>query len=35
MEETDKELVEYLLLSIYLRYKDICLKAALDKLPFY
>jgi len=35
MEETNKELVKYLFFSIYLKYKDICLKAALDKLPFY
>jgi len=35
MEETDKELVKYLFFSIYLKYKDIYLKATLDKLPFY
>jgi len=35
MEETDKELVKCLFFSIYLKYKDIYLKAALDKLPFY
>jgi len=35
MEETDEELVKRFLFSIYLRYKDIYLKAALNKLPFY
>jgi len=35
MEKTNKELVKYLFLSIYLRYKDIYLKAALDKLFLY
>ena len=35
MEETDKELVKRLLFSIYLKYKDIYLKAALNKLFFF
>jgi len=35
MEETNKELVERLFFSIYLKYKNICLKAALNKLFFY
>jgi len=35
MEETNKELVERLFFSTYLRYKDIYLKAALNKLPLY
>ena len=35
MEETDEELVKRLLLSIYLSYKDIYLKAASDILPPY
>jgi len=35
MEKTNKELVKRLFLSIYLRYKDIYLKAALDKLSLY
>ena len=34
-EETDEELVKCLLSTIYLGYKDIYLKAALDKLPLY
>jgi len=34
-EETDKELVKYLFFSIYLKYKNMYLKAALNKLPFY
>jgi len=32
-KETDKKLVERLLFTIYINYKDIFLKAALDKLP--
>ena len=35
MEETDEKLVKRLLFSIYSKYKDIYLKAVLDKLPFY
>jgi hypothetical protein len=34
-KETNKELVERLLPTIYVGYKDIFLKAALDKLPPY
>ena len=34
-EETDKELVECLLPTIYAGYKDIFLKVALDELPPY
>jgi len=34
-EETNKELVKRLLPTIYMGYKDIFLKAALDKLPPY
>jgi len=34
-KETNKELVERLLLTIYAGYKDVFLKAALDKLPPY
>src|SRR6266481_4445645 len=34
-EETNKELVKRLLPTIYAGYKDIFLKAALDKLPPY
>jgi len=34
-EETDKELVERLLPTIYMGYKDAFLKAALDELPPY
>jgi len=34
-KETDKELVKCLLFTIYTDYKDIFLKAALDKLPPY
>src|SRR6267378_4711605 len=34
-EETNKELVKYLLPTIYMGYKNIFLKAALDKLPPY
>jgi len=35
IKETNKELVKRLFFSIYLRYKDICLEAALDKLSLY
>ena len=34
-KETNKELVERLLPTIYINYKDAFLKAALDKLPPY
>jgi len=34
-EETNKELVKRLLLTIYAKYKDAFLKAALDKLSPY
>jgi len=34
-KETDKELVKHLFPTIYINYKDIFLKAALDKLPLY
>ena len=34
-KETDKELVKRLLFTIYAGYKNIFLKAALDKLPPY
>ena len=34
-KETDEELVKRLLFTIYINYKDIFLKAALDKLPPY
>src|SRR5712672_1444802 len=34
-KETNKELVKRLLSTIYMGYKDIFLKAALDKLPPY
>ena len=34
-KETKKELVKYLLSTIYLEYKNVFLKAALDKLPSY
>ena len=34
-KETDKELVKRLLPTIYSKYKDIYLKAALNKLPLY
>ena len=34
-KETDEELVERLLFTIYINYKDVFLKAALDKLPPY
>ena len=34
MEETDEELVKRFLFSIYLRYKNIYLKAVSDKLFF-
>ena len=32
-KETNKDLVEHLLPTIYIGYKDVFLKAALDKLP--
>jgi len=35
MEETNKELVKRFFFSIYLKYKNIYLKAALNKLLFY
>ncbi len=35
VEEIDKELVKHLLPTIYTGYKDVFLKAALDKLPPY
>ena len=34
-KETDKELVKCLLSTSYINYKDVFLKAALDKLPPY
>ena len=34
-KETNKELIKRLLFTIYVRYKGIFLKAALDKLPPY
>ena len=34
-EETNKELVEHLLPTIYIDYKDAFSKVALDKLPPY
>ena len=34
-EETDEELVERLLPTIYAGYKDVFLKAATDELPPY
>jgi len=34
IEETNKELVKRLLFSIYLKYKNIYLKATLNKLFF-
>ena len=34
-KETDKELIKRLLSTIYIRYKGIFLKAALDELPPY
>src|SRR5712672_3962621 len=34
-KETNKELVKYLLPTSYIGYKDVFLKAALDKLPPY
>ena len=34
-KETDKELIKCLLPTIYAGYKDVFLKAALDKLPPY
>jgi len=35
IKETNKELVKYLLPTIYAKYKDAFLRAALDKLPPY
>jgi len=35
IKETNKELVKYLLFTIYTKYKDVFLRAALDKLPPY
>jgi hypothetical protein len=35
VEETNKELVKRLFPTIYTGYKDVFLKAALDKLPPY
>jgi len=35
IKETNKELVKRLLLTIYAKYKDAFLRAALDKLPPY
>ena len=34
-KETNKELIKCLLFTIYIRYKSIFLKVALDKLPSY
>jgi len=34
-KETDKELIKRLLFTIYTNYKDVFLKAALNKLPPY
>jgi hypothetical protein len=34
-KETNKELVKRLLPTIYVEYKDVFLRAALDKLPPY
>jgi len=34
-KETNKELVKCLLFTIYINYKDVFLKAALNKLPPY
>jgi len=33
IKKTNKELVKYLLSTIYAKYKDVFLRAALDKLP--
>jgi len=35
IKETNKELVKRLLSTIYTKYKDVFLRAALDKLPPY
>jgi len=35
IKETNKELVKYLLFTIYAKYKDVFLRVALDKLPPY
>jgi len=35
IKKTNKELVKYLLPTIYAKYKDVFLRAALDKLPPY
>jgi len=35
IKETNKELVKYLLPTVYTKYKDVFLRAALDKLPPY
>jgi len=35
IKETNKELVKCLLSTIYTKYKDVFLRAALDKLPPY
>jgi len=35
IKETNKELVERLLPTVYAKYKDAFLRAALDKLPPY
>jgi len=35
IKKTNKELFKCLFFSIYLKYKNIYLKTALDKLPFY
>jgi len=35
IKETNKELVKRLLFTVYAKYKDIFLRAALDKLPPY
>ena len=34
-KKTNKKLVKYLLFTFYINYKDVYLKAALDKLPPY
>jgi len=35
IKETNKELVKHFLLTVYTKYKDAFLRAALDKLPPY
>jgi len=35
IKETNKELVKRLLSTVYVKYKDVFLRAALDKLPPY